>query len=270
MNRLLKIELIKLKHYTTFWILTGIAFGFYVLILYAATQINFDIQGFDVHVYFRFPVVWQSIAYYSSWFNLLLALLIIILTANDFIFRTLRQHVIDGLNKQEIFISKLQIIILFAAVAFAVNLLSGFFIGSIFSDGYSRFFDDFYFAALYFINVVGIMSIALLISVLLKNIAASLVVFIGMYIFELILRGYFALMNLNFGQFLPFKVFSNLCSAPSLKKMISDPMLKQSIEQSMHNTTSWEIPTGMNVVLSVFYIAGFFYLTYYLLQKRDL
>ncbi len=270
MNRLLQIELVKLKYYPTFWILTGIAFGFYVLILYAATQINFDIEGIDLHVYFRFPVVWQSIAYYSSWFNLLLALLIIILTGNDFVFRTIRQHVIDGLNKQEIFISKLQMVFLFAVVAFAVNFFSGFFVGSIFTDGYSQVFNDIYFVALYFINVLGIMSIALLISVLLKNIAASIVVFIGMYIFELILRGYFALMSLNFGQFLPFKVFSNLCSAPSLKKMISDPVIKQSIEQSMQTASAWEMPLGINVSLSIFYIAGFFYLSYYLLQKRDL
>ncbi len=270
MNRLLKIELTKLTSYSTFWILTGIALGFYVLILYAGAQINFNIEGIDLQVYLRFPVIWQSIAYYSSWFNLLLALLIIILTTNDFVFRTVRQHVLDGLNKQEIFISKLQLILLFAVVAFAVNFLAGFFIGSIFTDGYNSFFNDFYFVPVYFINVLGIMSIALLISILLKNVGASIVVFIGMYIFELILRGYFALMHLNFGQFLPFKVFSNLCPAPSLKKMISDPLIKQSIEQSIQTSSNWEMPVGMNVAFALLYTTLFLYLGYYLFQKRDL
>ncbi|MCF6242809.1 MAG: ABC transporter permease subunit [Bacteroidales bacterium] len=270
MNRLLKLELIKLKYYPTFWILTGIAFGFYVLILYAGTQINFNIEGIDSQVYLRFPVVWQSMAYYSSWFNLLLALLMIILTANDFVFRIFRQHVIDGLTKQEIFISKLQLIVLFAFVAFAVNFLAGFFVGSIFTAGYDLFFSDFYFVLLYFINVIGIMSIAFLISVLLKNTGASIVVFIGMYLFELILRGYFVLMSLDFGNFLPFKVFSNLCPAPSLKKMISDPLIKQSIEQSIQSSYNWEMSVGMNATVVLLYIVLFLYLSYYLLQKRDL
>jgi len=270
MNRLLKIEITKLLSYNTFWVLTGIAGGFYVLILGAITQINFNVAEIDPQIYWRFPVVWQSISYYSSWFNLLLALLIIILTANDFVFRTLRQHVIDGLSRQDIFVSKLALMLVFAGIAFGVNLLAGFFIGSIFSKGYQDIFKDIYFIFLYFINVMGIMSFAYFIAVAMKKTGISIVLFAGVYIFELILRGYLALLNLNFGQFLPFKVFSNLCTAPSLKKMIADPMIKQSLEQSIQLQSKQGTPLELNTLLAIAYTGLFLYLSYYLLQKRDL
>ena len=276
MTRLLKIELIKILSYSTFWVLSGITLGIYLFFLLIGSQINFNFEGIDINVYFKFPTIWQSIAYYSSWFNLLLALLIIILIGNEFNFRTFRQNTIDGLSRQELFFSKLIIIILFALIAFLVAFFSALVIGIIFTDEYTitGIFTDIYFIFAYFIQAVGFMSIALLISLLLKNIAASIVVFIGAYIFELIIRAYFAIISISWGQYLPFKAFSDLCSAPSLNKMITNSILQESLTNShgivQTNNPVFEIGYGINIILALSFIILFFYFSYRILAKRDL
>ncbi len=276
MTRLLKIELIKILSYSTFWVLSGITFGIYFFFLLIGSQINFNFDGIDINVYFRFPSVWQSIAYYSSWFNLLLALLIIILIGNEFNFRTFRQSAIDGLTRQELFLSKFIIIVLFALVTFLIAFFSALIIGVIFTKDFTitSIFVDIYFIFSYFIQAVGFMSIALLISLLLKNIAASIVVFIGAYIFELIIRAYFAISSISWGQYLPFKVFSDLCSAPSLNKMITNPMLQESLTNSpgivQTNNPVFEMSYGFNIILALSFIILFFYFSYRILTKRDL
>lgn len=276
MKRLLRIELTKILSYSTFWVLSGITFGIYFFFLLIGSQINLNFDGIDINIYFRFPTVWQTIAYYSSWFNLLLALLIIILTGNEFNFRTFRQNAIDGLTRQELFISKLIIIILFAFVAFLVTFFSALIIGAIYTKDltFASNFLDIYFVFSYFIQAVGFMSIALLISLLLKNIAASIVVYFGAYVFELIIRAYFAITSISWGQYLPFRTFSDLCSAPSLNKMITDPLIKESLTNSLNITQNgspvFEINYGINIILALSFIILFFYFSYRILAKRDL
>ena len=276
MIRLLKIELIKILSYSTFWVLSGITLGIYFFFLLIGSQINFNFEGIDINVYFRFPTVWQSIAYYSSWFNLLLALLIIILTGNEFNFRTFRQNAIDGLTRQELFLSKLIIIILFAFVAFLVAFFSALVIGVLFTKDLTitNIFIDIYFVLSYFIQAIGFMSIALLISLLLKNIAASIVVFIGAYVFELIIRAYFAITSISLGQYLPFKSFSELCDAPSINKMITNPLIQESLTNSpgisQSGSPNFEISYGINIILALSFIILFFYFSHRILAKRDL
>ncbi len=276
MGRLLKIELIKIIHYTTFWVLSGITFGIYLFLLLIASQIKFNVEAFDSNVYFRFPTIWQSIAYYSSWFNLLLALLIIILTGNEFNFKTFRQNIIDGLTRQELFISKLIIIILFAFTAFLISFFSSLIVGVIFSNefGFSKIFTNSYFVFFYFIQAIGFMSVAFLISLLLKNIAASIVVFIGVYIFELIVRAYFALISVSWGQYLPFNVLSDLCNPPSLDKMITNPMIKESLSNQTifvpAESPVFEMEYGINIMIALSYIILSLYFSYRILVKKDL
>ncbi len=276
MIRLLKIELSKILPYSTFWVLSGITFGIYFFFLLIGSQINFNFDGIDINVYFRFPTVWQTIAYYSSWFNLLLVLLVIILIGNEFNFKTFRQNSIDGLSRQELFISKLLLITLFAFVAFIISFFSALIIGITYSNnvGSDYILHEIYFVFVFFIQSIGFMSIAFLISLLLKNIAASVVVFIGAYIFELIIRAFFAIMSISWGQYLPFKVLSNLCDAPSLNKMLTNPMLKESIANATSTAQAsgqfTDVNFGVNMVLSLSYIAVFLYFSYLILKKKDL
>lgn len=275
-KRLLQIELGKILPFSTFWVLSGISLIFYLFFLFIGTRVNVDFEGIDFHVYLRFPTVWQTIAYYSSWYNLLLSLLIIILVGNEFNFKTFRQNAIDGLSRVELFAAKLSIIVLFALIAFFIAFFAALIIGFLYTKEPSTplLFNGIQYVFMYFIQAIGIMSVAFFISLLLKNIAGSIVIFIGIYIFELITRAFFAIASISFGQYLPFNVFSNLCKAPSLNKMVSDPLIKESLKSSSHISFTGspvaETNPELNLVLAVFYLLLFFYLSYRILTKRDL
>ena len=276
MLRLLKIELNKILSYSTFWVLSLITLGIYVFLLLIISQVSFNVDGIDINVYFRFSTVWQTIAYYSSWFNLLLVLLLIIIIGNEFNFKTFRQNAIDGLTRQELFFSKLILIILFAITAFIISFLSALTIGFVYTNNFdtSYIFNEIHFIFAFFVQALGFMSIAFYISLLLKNTAASIVIFIGVYIFELITRGFFAIMSISWGQYLPFNVLSNLCKAPSINKMITNEMMKESLVNATNNMQTGghfiDMDYSINLILGVLFIVVFFYLSYLRLTKKDL
>lgn len=276
MKRLFQIELSKIIPYSTFWVLSGLAFGFYIFFLFIGTKVNINFGEIDIYVYLRFTTVWQTIAYYSSWYNLLLALLVIILVGNEYNFKTFRQNVIDGLSRNELFVSKLIMIFLFATVAFILAFLSALIIGFLYTKEPSAMlvFTDIHYIFFYFVQAIGIMSIAFFISLLMKNVATSIVIFIGTYIFELIVRAFFAIASIDLGQYMPFNVFSNLCKAPSLNKMITNPLVKESFENSKQISFTGnpvvEMNSVLNFVLAILYLGVFFYFSYRIIKKRDL
>jgi len=81
-------------------------------------------------------------------------------------------------------------------------------------------------------------------------------------------------MSISWGQYLPFNVLSNLCEAPSLNKMLTDPMIKESIANATVSAQSSgqfvDVNYGLNMLLSLSFISTFFYLSYLILKKRDL
>src|ERR1051325_9413689 len=111
MRRLLQIEFIKIKSYRSFWAICAI----YALILILVTSTLKMVESEDpAHSFFSFPDVWHHLAYVASFLNLLPGILIIMLVANEYTFRTFRQNLIDGLAREEIVYSKF---ILIGAIA---------------------------------------------------------------------------------------------------------------------------------------------------------
>ncbi|MFK5098226.1 hypothetical protein, partial [Klebsiella pneumoniae] len=56
---------------------------------------------------FVFPEVWQTVAYFSSFFVLLPSILVIMLVTNEYTYKTHRQNIIDGWSRNEFLLSKL-------------------------------------------------------------------------------------------------------------------------------------------------------------------
>jgi len=270
MNRLLKIELLKISSYGTFLVLLGITIGFYILLLFAGTQINIDFDNYvDFEAYFRFPIVWQTVTYYSSWFYPLLSLLIIIITGNEFNFRTIRQNIIDGLTRTEFFYSKLIVIGLISLIITLISFISAFVIGISFSGTLENFhFTELKYIFSFFIQTVAYLSLAFLISLLLKGVGASIVVFLGYFIFELIVKAYFSILSLNFAIFLPAKVFSNLTPAPSVTTMIKNKELIVAINENLK--TSSELNFSTNLFITLIYVIIFLFFSYQIINKKDL
>jgi ABC-2 type transport system permease protein len=75
---------------------------------------------------FAFPETFHTVAYFSSFFVLLPAILVIMLITNEYNYRTHKQNIIDGWSRKEFMGSKL---IDVAIISFVVN--DGVHVGSI-------------------------------------------------------------------------------------------------------------------------------------------
>ena len=182
MKRLLEIEWLKIASYRTFYVFAGL----YVLLIFLVYY-GFDkllhLGPIDLSIVYKFPDVWYYIAYVSSWFAPVLALLMINLVSNEFTFRTLRQQVIDGLSRREILFSKLLLAGLLSVGAGIVALLSGLLIG--FLKGGMPTGDGLYAEMGYLLRTIwvcfGMMTAAILVSLLVRRAALSILVFLAMF-----------------------------------------------------------------------------------------
>ncbi|HPF92952.1 MAG TPA: hypothetical protein PLV65_03400, partial [Tenuifilaceae bacterium] len=116
-KKLLAIEGRKTLFYPTFRTIIGLHALLFLIVALVASNINLNIEGIRIDKVFQFPHLWNTLAWIASWFNLLLGILAIMLTCNEFQFRTFRKQLIDGLTRNELIIAKLFVITSLAAYA---------------------------------------------------------------------------------------------------------------------------------------------------------
>lgn len=136
MLRLLHAEWLKLKSYRAFWIcallymvsLPGLIMSLHTfnIKLGGGTSIGFS--------FYHFPVVWHNITFIAGWFNLLLYFFFILLITNEFQFRTLRQHIIDGLSREQVVLSKGLLVLIFSTLSTLLVGVLGLVCGYLLSD----------------------------------------------------------------------------------------------------------------------------------------
>ena len=272
MKRLFEIEFQKLITYTTFWVLTGIHLCLFLLVVFIATQINISVPGFEMKTFFAFPMVWSFIPWLASWFNLLLTILMIVLVGNEFQYRTFRQHVIDGLSRNELIIGKGLVILSIALYSVILVFFTSFTVGLIYSESFSinMLFDKLYILVVYFIQAVAYMSLGMMLVILFKNIALAIVSFI-LYFFpvEFIIR---SISPDSIMLFFPMKVISNLTPAPDIFQ-VSSPQFYTSVNGQVVNNTPTvpiDIPLWGNTFVAIGYIVLFLTISWYILKNKKL
>ena len=140
MTTLIRTEWLKMRKYKAFWgmmILTILAYPGINTIIY---QIYKEVTGRSdeagaaakmlIGNPFAFPEVWHTVAYASSIFVFIPALVIIMFITNEYTFRTHRQNIIDGWSRSQFVTSKLVdvliitfiITLLYATVALIIGL----------------------------------------------------------------------------------------------------------------------------------------------------
>ncbi|HYD20756.1 MAG TPA: ABC transporter permease, partial [Flavipsychrobacter sp.] len=97
MKALLAIEWLKIKRYRTFWILAAFFTVLLPLWNYMIASGMMQMGGGGVNFLNRaysFPGVWENVGFWASIFIIFLSMLVIILTTNEYTYRTHRQNVI--------------------------------------------------------------------------------------------------------------------------------------------------------------------------------
>ena len=206
---LVLIEWLKLKGLRTFKV---------ILILYAVLLPLFfySLSGIPLFKYFysdviyAFPKVYHYVTYISSFFNLILGVIIILFTCNEIKYKTQRQNMIDGLSKREMILSKFYVILLMSIVVTLYAFLVAFCFGM--STSSTEYFEGVRYIGFYFISTFGYFIFAFFLANLLKNSSLTIVIYLLSSFIESIIG--MGLVSKEFSQFLPLNTFSNLIPMP--------------------------------------------------------
>ena len=219
MNNLLSIEWLKVKKYRTFWILAGFFIVLLPLWYYSITSGMLKIMGNAGATILNssntFKHVWQNLGFWTSYFVIFISILTIIITTNEYSFRTNRQNVIDGWTRIQFLHSKWLM-----AIAFAIGTTIFVFItGTIFAashDSFSNFpgkIENIFYVFLLSLNYY---SFALLLSLFFKRSGISIgIFFLYNMIIETLLKN---ILNWKIdsdpGNYLPLQASDELLPFP--------------------------------------------------------
>jgi ABC-2 type transport system permease protein len=196
---LLKIDLKKLTSYRTFWVVCGLYFitlafatasGMEFLKWLASTFEDFG-QKLNISriPLYHFPDVWLNLIWFSGWFKIVLAIMVVISVTNEFSYRTSRQNIIDGLSREQFLLSKILTNVLLSLMSVVMIFVIGFVTGLIYSPSslYENMFGDLEFFFAYFLEIFFFLSFALMISMLIQRSGLTIIVLMLSQMIELII-----------------------------------------------------------------------------------
>jgi ABC-2 type transport system permease protein len=195
MMALLRIEWLKVKRYNTFWVLAGL---FALLLplwnLFVANGfintgggkngINFLSQAYS------FPQVWGNLGFWGSIFIMFMSILVIILTTNEYGFRTNRQNVIDGWSRMQFYHAKVWLVFVLSIIATVYLFLLGLIFGVINSGSLSGLFSEFQQLGYFFVLCLDYLGFGLFLAIWIRKSGLAIGMFL-LYsmIIENIVRG---------------------------------------------------------------------------------
>lgn len=273
MKNLLKIEFTKTIYYPTFWAILLLHAFFFFAIIALGANLNINIQGVQIFKLFASTYIWGTTAWIASWFNLLLAIMLIVLVGNELQYNTFRRQILDGLNRNQIIIGKLILIASLSIYVILLVTLTGFTVGLTSGEPWQNgYFHGFRYVLVLGVQSLAYMSLAMLLVLLFKNIALAIITYLLYFIMiEPIIRIFFPD---NIDVFFPMKLISNLTPMPDFVGMLTEEFAQiQNVDpNSVQQLQS--IPDGIPVSLSVpvclVYIAIFVVASRLILKYRDL
>lgn len=231
MKKIIYTEWLKLKNYKAFWILlsaTAISFpGINAIVYYAFKQTaNGPTQGGQLVKMllgnpFAFPQTFHTTAYLSSFFAFIPAIVVIMLITNEYQFRTHRQNIIDGWEKNTFIWGKFIVVVLMTLVVTICYVAVAIFLGIAASKEINTaiFFEKAEFIGLFALQLFSQLSLAFLMGLLIRKafIAYGIFIFYG-FIVENIFVALFKLkvkfFGYDYGHFLPLEISDRLIPVP--------------------------------------------------------
>lgn len=276
-QNIIRTEWLKLKNYLAFWLLllaTAISYPGINAIVYFGYDESTKPKNQSGQLLkmllgnpFHFPEVYHTTAYLSSFFTFIPAIVVIMLITNEYQFKTHRQNIIDGWQKQTFiwgkFISVLLISILVSLFFFAVATGIGF-IATPDTSAVSLFTKGKY-IGLFFLQIFTQLSFAFLLGLLVRKafIAYGLFIFYGMIV-ENIAGAFFKIKTLKFGgidygQFLPLEISDRLIPIPAFIGRLNEADYKVALAA-----------VDKHIIYSLVFLLLTWILSFYIFKKRDL
>lgn len=206
---------------------------------------------------YTFPDIWHSLTYLAGFLKPLLAFAVILFVTNEFSYKTIRQHIINGLSREEVFITKLIFIVMLSFVSAVAVSLSVLILGLFHTTGlqFGMITQKSFFIGAYFLEILCVAGFAMLLSIILKRSGLTIVVFsVYFFIAEPVLG--FEL-NEDVARYLPLKTFGRMIDVPNTALM------------KLFGVNFREYIDLMDVFLSLLYLSIFLVITYLIIKKRD-
>lgn len=266
MIRLLKIDFLKLISYRTFWVLIILYFVTMGLITSSGMEFlkwlvskgaDFDqVDILRVPLY-HFPDIWQNLTYVSIFFKPVLAIVVIIAITNEFGYKTIRQNIIDGMDRKEIIASKVLFIFILALASSIFVFLIGLITGSIYSpESEMRFmFRSVEFIPGYFLDIFSYLLMVMLFSMVIKRAGLSIGITILYLPIEYAIAGNLPDSLEPIIDYLPLHAINNLVRVPFQRYVFME--IQDYV--SMHD-----------VIVVLVWSCIFIYLSYLTIKKKDL
>jgi len=271
---LIRIEWLKIKKYPAFWWMLGIValtypginLMFYNIFLNITTRK--DMTGAIAKSLlgnpFAFPEVWHSVAYFSSWFVMVPAILVIMIITNEYQYRTHRQNIIDGWSRNEFMVSKLMDVVIITIVATIAYLLTAGIFGLVVKDENttSSWTEQIKYIPLFMLQTFAQLTLAFLLGFLVKKAFIALGLFLFWFlVVENMLRGLFHWLKLSedLYHYLPLGISNRLIPFPqAIGKLDADGYAKALAQINPH------------IAYTVVLTAAIWWLCFSVYKKRDL
>ena len=180
MIKLLKIDYKKLKNYRTFWVLLILYFATMGLVTSSGMEFlkwlvgkgaDFDQVDILRIPLYHFPDIWQNLTYISLYFQLVLAIVVIVSVTNEFSYKTIRQNIIDGMDRKDFLISKIMMVFMLSLASTVFVFLIGLITGLIYTpESEMRFiFNNIEFIPAYFLATFSYLILVLLFAIWIKR-----------------------------------------------------------------------------------------------------
>ncbi len=272
MEKILKLEFIKTLGYPVFKTIVILHAALFLLVVLIGSQVDLNLQGIKLGIFVSFPQVWETLSWVASWFNMLLGIIAIVLVGNEYQFRTFRKQILDGVSRVQLLNAKVAVAATLAIYALLLVVLTGFLLGTIYSDSVSlsSMFEKFPFVLVLFEQALAYMMLGMLIALLIKNNALSIVTFI-LFFFpgEPILRAFFPDA---IDKFFPIKIISNLTPMPDFLGIASKNMI-QINGQSPSFQSMGIMPETLGVwaasLVCLGYIALFYFISRFIIERKN-
>lgn len=266
MKNIIKAEIIKVKGFVPFWIISGVSMGLFVVLVVLMGVFKMDVmfgmesQEVSLKQFMSFPAVWNTTTWLASWFNLFIAALIIILVGNEYRFRTFKQHVIDGFSRNNLLFGKYfvatTIAFTFSLLVFLLSLIFGLVTTEEFSS--ELFFANMIRVPIYFLQSFAYMSFAIMLVTVFRNTMLSFFIFIAYFILEWLVRTLLFVFKVGeINNFFPMKIITNLTPEPF------------GVSNLVKTNPTLDNPAISYLLLAV-YIALFIGTSFWVINKRDL
>ncbi len=276
-RKLLSIELYKIKHHRLSKILIA---GYFLLLSSIAmiASIKFKLGNTQIHLaeqgIFNFPYIWHFNTYMADFFTFFLAIIIVSTITNEYSYRTLKQNLIDGMSKKEFLLSKVLFIILLSLLATFFVFIISLILGLIYSDYTSSgiIVSEMYFLFSFFLKLLGTFMFIFFLGLLFRRSAFALGFFLLWLVFEQIL---YSLIRWQWFNEKVAEKASWFFPIASFKHLLPQPFTRLSAAKQIGKQIGEEIGRFQGIpffhfLIAISWIIVFYWLSLYLLRRRDL